>query len=241
MDFQISQTEIQRRRFAFLSLLGSTFVGLILFSNFLQLDISRLFLLLIFSLFTIFYLLTSNYFAYLSKTKISIQKGFIERHNEKNTERFSISEIKEVGVKRRIDGHIREISLTFNDGKRIYVNTLEGNFEAFLKVINSNVRVTESKEPINYDSLLFYPALGLVISSVSTFMYDKIIRTDYSKVKLLFPAVSAYLFALGMYFLVMKPIASRSGKGIITADVIFGVCMMTASVFVLLLPILLGN
>lgn len=190
-------------------------------------------------LLIIFYLLTSNYLNYLSKSIINIQDGYIERRNGKNTERFLLSNIKSIDIKRRKNGNIREIAISFINNKSLYINAFEEDFETIekilLKDINKKIISKERKEPIDYDSLFFYPILGLVISFVSIFVYTKVVLIDYSKNKMLFPLFSVYLFSLGIYFLAKKPISIRSGKNTVVADIILGITMIIASILVLII------
>lgn len=238
MEFLISKKETKRRRYAFLALISSFYIGLIIFSKLLTLQISPTSLILILVLLIIFYILTSNYFNYLSNSEIAIQDGYIERKNKQNIERYLIAEIKNIGIKRRSNGNIREISICFTNKRNLYINAFEEDFrmieEILLKSINKEVIIRESKEPIDYDNLLFYPILGLVISFVSILAYSKVVLADYSITKMLFPLFSVYLLSLGIYFLIKKPIATGSGKGIVKTDNIFGICMIVFSILIFL-------
>lgn len=236
MEFFTSKKETKRRKYAFLALISSFYIGLLIFSKLLTLQISTTPFLLILVLLILFYIPTCNYLNYLSNNKIAIQKGYIERKNKQNIERYLISDIKRIGIKRRSNGDIREISIFFTNKKSLYINAFEEDFkiieEILLKSITKKVVVKESKEPIDYDSLLFYPLLGLTISFLSIFVYSKIVLVDYSITRMLFPLFSIYLFSLGIYFLLKKPISIGSGKNNIKADIVFGITMIIASLFV---------
>lgn len=241
MEFLTSKKETQRRKYAFLALISSFYIGLVEFSNLMHSEIASIFYFFLPLLFIIFYLLTSNYLNYLSKSIINIQDGYIERRNGKNSERFLISNIKSIDIKRRKNGNIREISISFSNNKSLYINAFEEDFKTIekilLKDINKKVIIRERKEPIDYDNFFFYPILGLVISFVSIFIYTKVVLIDYSKNKMLFPLFSVYLFSLGIYFLAKKPISIRSGKDTIVADLIFGITMIIASILVFTITI----
>jgi ABC-type multidrug transport system fused ATPase/permease subunit len=242
MDFLTSKKEIKRRKYAFLALISTFYIGLIIFSKLVSLQTTTFSFLLILVLLIIFYILTCNYFNYLSNNKISIQKGYIERKNKQDIERYLISEIKRVGIKKRNNGNIREISIFFTNKKNLYINAFEEDFktieEILLKSITKEVVVKESKEPIDYDSLLFYPLLGLTIGFVSIFAYSQVVLADYSITKMLFPLFSVYLLSLGIYFLTKRPIATGSGKNLTKTDNIFGICMIVFSILIFFVFIL---
>ena len=63
--------------------------------------------------------------------------------------------------------------ISFRNYKYHYINAFEEKFEllkdTLLGQLNNEVFVKEIHEPINFDHILFYPVLGLIISFLSLF------------------------------------------------------------------------
>ena len=234
MEFLVSKKELNRRKRAFGSLLVSLVIGIFLFSNLFNLPVPSAGLLIISVIFLIIYAITSQYLASLSQMKIRILDWTIERQKGTHYERYSISEIDSLKIKRRTDGTIREIYISFRNCKHLYINAFEEKFEllkdTLLGRIDNKIFVKEIHEPIHFDHLLFYPILGLLISFFSLLFLKQILRADYSCIRDIMLLFSAYTFFLAIFFLLKKPISLGSGRDQLVIDYVFGVSMLLVSI-----------
>ncbi len=139
MEYFTSKKETLRRKNVFLALITSFFLGLIIFSKLINLQISTLYLIIIFALLAFFYFLTSNYLNHLIKSRLRIDNNYIERISGKNSETLLFSEVKAISIKRRSNGNIREISILFKDNKNLYINAFEEEFESLKEEILKNL------------------------------------------------------------------------------------------------------
>ena len=236
MEFVTSTKELLRRKKAFVALLLSMFAGILLFSYLFGVSMPVIYFVIIGILFLIFYVATARYLDSLSKVRLSISHTNIERHKGKDTEKYSIKEIKSIKIKRRTSGNIREMYLYFNNNRQLNMNAFEEKFEilkdAILDKTNSSMPLKEVREPIYFDHLFFYPILGLAISSFSISLLKFVVKTDYRSIGTAELIFSLYIFALALYFLIKKPIATGSGKDQIVADYVFGIIMLLAGIII---------
>lgn len=237
MNFIISKKELNRRKEAFTVLLLSLLAGIVLFSNILVFPISSIGYISIIIVFLVLYVATFQYLSSLSQMKICITDEEIERARGEITEKYLLSEIKSLKIKRRTNGVIREIYIVFHNHKHLYINGFEDEFENLknmvLSKLNKNAIIREFYEPLDFDHVLFYPILGLLISFISIFAFKYILTLDYFGIRILTLFFSTYLFSLAIYFLLKKPISARSGKNQTIVDYIFGVVMIMMSLLIL--------
>ncbi len=239
MEFLISKKELDRRKRAFGTLLVSLAVGIFLFSNLINFPVPSAGLLIISVIFLIIFATTSRYLASLSQLKIRILDWTIERQKGTHYEKYSISEIDSLKIKRRTDGTIREIYISFRNCKHLYINAFEEKFEllkdTLLGQINNKIFVKEIHESIHFDHVLFYPILGLLISFLSIFFLRQILRADYSSIRIILLFFSAYTFFLAIFFLLKKPISLGSGRDQLIIDYVFGVSMLLVSIVMVMM------
>ncbi len=239
MNFIISKKELNRRKEAFTVLLLSLLAGIVLFSNILVFPISSIGYISIIMVFLVLYVATFQYLSSLSQMKICITDEEIERAREDTTEKYLLSEIKSLKIKRRTNGVIREIYIVFHNHKHLYINGFEDEFENLKNMVisklNKNAIIKEFYEPLDFDHVLFYPILGLLISFISIFSFKYILTLDYFGNRVLILFFSAFIFSLAIYFLLKKPISARSGENQTIIDYIFGVVMIMMSLLILTL------
>jgi hypothetical protein len=206
--YKVSEKEIIRREKAFLSLCVSLFLGSILASILLNFPVPYLFFIgLALFLFTMNFWLKKFFDKYL-KMKTCLSKEFLTRGKRK----FLIREINKLTIKKTTNNTIREVGVFFGDGKSLFINGLS-NFEKFgdnlLKTVGKNVVIKNSREPMDFDSIFFYPILGLILSSGTVYLLKLMTTASYQTMNIVLYASTIYIFAVVMYFVISKPI-SRS-------------------------------
>jgi len=216
MEFNISKNEITRRKKAFATLLFSMIVGLFLGSSLFSYPISMYGYLLVIAAFFLLITITFIFFESLSRLKIHISDEGIKKISGKLSESFLFSDIKSIKIKRRTNGIIREIYVFFHNRKELIITAFEEDFEKIRDLlvgkVNSSTSIKEVKEPIDFDHPIFYSLLGLPISFISI-LFIKIVTTlDYFKLKYVLFALAIYVFIIGLYFIIKKPMAIRIGK-----------------------------
>ena len=189
MEFIVSEKELYRRKKAFATLLTSMTAGIFLFSYLFRLPLFMVFYLPILPLFLFFYYLTLQYLNSLSQVKIHILDEEIEREKSNIIEKYDISKIETFKIKRRTDGTIREMYLSFNNGRHLYISAFEEKFEKLkdmlLGKISNKVFVKEIYEPLNYDNPMFYAILGLFISCFTIFFMKQILKANFCTIKVI--------------------------------------------------------
>lgn len=229
MQFETSKKEINRRKWAFATLLVSLFVGLILASVMFCFPIHLFGYFLIAAAFLVICILTFRFLNSILNMKLRISDQTIERIGIGPVEKYLISEIDEMKVKRRINGEIREMYLWLN-GKGLFLTAFEGSFDAIKNDLFRNLRknavVSEIREPMNFDHPLFYPVLGLLIGFSSIYFFRFLFRASSIQVQVILFLFSIFLIALGVYFVYKKPISARNNRARFMADVVFGLCMI---------------
>lgn len=236
MEFIISKNEITRRKKAFATLLSSMTIGLFLGSLLLGYPISACGYLLVAMAFLFLSIITLIFFNSILKSKIYISEEGIRKVNGKLSESFLFSEIKSIKVKRRKNRRIREIYIFFDNQKELIITAFEEDFEKIRDLIvgklNNGTPIREISEPIDFDHPLFYSILGLPISFIGIFFIKIVTNLNYSQTKCILLALSVYIFAIGMYFIIKKPTSIRVGKGQVFTDYIMGLIFVLSSVFI---------
>lgn len=243
MEFRVSKTEINRRKKAFATLLMGLVIGSPLFTKLFDFSfVPGGYLFIVLASFIIG-VITFQYLNSLLQIRIRILDQGIERQKGSNIEKYLIAEIDSIKIKRRTNGTIREIYLSFHNRKLLYINAFEEYFEslkdALVSKIDSKVSVKEIHEPLDFDHALFYPILGLLISCTSVFTFNQMMQADYSTMRIALLLFSAYTFCLSIYFILKKPISVRSYKRQVVVDYIFGLSMILASILMAAIGILL--
>lgn len=241
MDFVISKNELSRRKKAFASLLVFLMFGIFLFSNLLNSTITPGGFLPIGLIFIIIGAITFKYLSSISQIKIRILNHKIERQRGIDIEKYPISEIDSLKIKRRTNNVIREIHISFRNHKHLYLNAFEEQFESLKDALINNeenkISVKEFRELLNFDHFLFYPVLGLLISFSSIFIFKQVLKANYSNIRVVLLFLSVYIFCLAIYFMNKKPLSATYGKNQIIVDYIFGISMIIVSIWIILVAL----
>lgn len=234
MEFTTSSKEIIRRKKAFISLCVSLFLSMMIFSKLLSTPIPIGIYIMLIVVFIFLSVITLKFFDKLLNTKLTITNTYITKTIQSAKFEYLLKDIASIKVKRRTNKQIREISVYFKNHKNIYISAYEEVFDklyqALKNSLDKSVRIKETKEPIEYDNIFFYPVLGIIIGFSSVFCFGKLILASYSTLKILFTMFSIYTFALGIYFLLKKPITASVGKSQTVIDFMFGIGLILASI-----------
>jgi thiamine phosphate synthase YjbQ (UPF0047 family) len=172
----------------------------------------------------------------LSKTLLIIEEDEIKRITEKEAEIFLISNIVKIVAKKRSTGGIREITFVFHNGKTLIINAFEENFEEILKIVTSKLNpefaIKYTHEPIDYDYTAFYSILGLLLGFIFAFCFDYTTKINYQSFEFISYLISIYLFSLGAYFLVKKPLTVNYGHLQKRNDILIGFSMIIFGILI---------
>lgn len=208
ITYKTSKKEIRRREVAFLALSTSLFLGSILASILFNFPILYLFLGLLGVILLVANLWLRVFFNKFLKMKISLTKEFLVKEDQK----FLIKEIRKIRIKRTTNNTVREIELFFNGGKSLFINGLD-NFEKFekelLQKVNNNVMIKNVREPMDFDSVLFYPILGLILSFGTIYLLELMTTFSDQIMKVVLYVLVIYVVVIGMYLIISKPISKR--------------------------------
>jgi len=206
--YKVSEKEVTRREKAFLALSISLFLGTIISSLLLNFSISCLFLDLFALILFLLNLWLKVFFNKFLKMKTCLSKSFLIRGNRK----FLIKNINKLTIKRTTNNTIREVGIFFDNKKSLFINGLN-NFEKFrtnlLKNIDKDVMIKNIREPIDFDSVFFYPILGLTISLITVYLFKMMVNFSYQTLQIILYLSIIYVFLIGIYFVISKPISKR--------------------------------
>lgn len=193
---------------AFLALSVSLFLGLILASILFNFPILYLFLGLLGVILLISNLWLKVFFKKFLKMKISLSKEFLIKEDQK----FLIKKINKLTIKKTTNNTFREIGIFFDDGKSLFINGI-GNFKKFeenlIKNVDKNVVIKHIREPMDFDSIFFYPILGLILSFMTIYFLKLMITFNDQVMKIIFCVSIIYTFSIGIYLIISKPIKKR--------------------------------
>jgi hypothetical protein len=238
MEYVTSKNEINRRKNAYTILSISLMVGLLLASEILNFPIPVIGYLLVFCAIFLIGVFSLMFFHSLFKIRISLSDKYLNRFDSRLNEEYLLTRVKKVKVKWKTNDTVREIYIWLADGKSVFITGLD-NFEQFKKDLLSrlekNVNILESHEPLDFDHPMFYPVLGLIISAIGVFIIKTIVGLNYQGIQILLLSFSVYIFILGTYFIIARPVSKRIGEKYKISDYIFGCIMISMSALILIL------
>jgi hypothetical protein len=235
MEYEISKNEISRRKKAYITLSISLIIGLFLSSIIFDFPASFInYFLTVGAMFMIGFF-SFRFFHYLSKTKISIPGKSLIRVNDRIREEYSLTRVNRVKVKWTTRDAIREIYIWFTDRKSVFITGLD-NFGQFrkdlLSKISKDVAVKEVHEFLDFDHPLFYSVLGLVVSGIGVLFMKLIASFNFQNMQILLSALFIYMFILGIYFIIARPISKRLGNQRKIIDYVFGLIMVFLGIYI---------
>jgi hypothetical protein len=241
MEFNTSKSEIKRRKKAFIVLVISFAIGLLLFSELFHTQIALNLYISFAVAFALLGMISFRFLNLLKKIKINITNDDIERISGSTSERFLLSEVERIKIKRRKNGDIREIYIFFKNRKHLFLNALEKDFEYLKDIIlgriGKDIPIYERKETINFDHYLFYPSLGLILSFSFVYFLKAIANIDYNSMKYYEFVISIMTCTLALFFAIGKPISKRVTNKVISFDYIIAITMLISSVYIFIIGV----
>lgn len=238
-QFTASTTEMDRRKTAFQSLCASILVssiamGFILFPSGWQ---AGTVIVLFVTLLLVSAILYINHLLDVSKqAQVTVGEKEIEHIHAKIVNRYSVSSITRIIVKRTAKGTIREIRFVTNLSGSFFINGLN-DFEDFFKCVSAavyrEVDVTTIREPIDFDHPMFYPILGTVVGVVSVLFLKSGLSLSANSFAFLQVVIAAFSAIFGIYWLISKPMVGRYGKNFFLTDIVVGIMMVVIGVYLL--------
>jgi hypothetical protein len=237
MEYSVSSTEIRRRKFAYASLAISLIIGTFISSTIYQFFIPGVVYLLLAISLLLLGAFSFTFFGKIASLTIYISENELQRKVAQTIEKYPVSKIKKITIKWTSHNSIREMYIWLHDGRSIFVTGLT-DFERFrtdlLTKLDKHTVVHEWREPINFDSLLFYPILGVLISNVSILAIKNIVKLNDQQMKWGMWLFGGYLFIFGLYFILATPISKRSGNTTRSQDYIMGILMTITGILILI-------
>jgi Ca2+/Na+ antiporter len=238
MIFNISLPELKRRKIAFSSLAASLYLCFILASVILNYSISVtayiVFALFLLAMIAVFFW----YFRYLATLNFALTDRALQRTISKKTETYLLADITGFRLILRTDKTIRGIHLAFRNGKKIYVNALENpevlNNELTNK-LGKGVAAREEHEPLAFDHILFYPVLGIILGFFCAFVLKSVAAINGSGAQYLLCGLLIFIGAVGLYFILAKPMSGNSNVKTRLWDYGFGLLLVAIAVIIFLI------
>lgn len=156
--------------------------------------------------------------------EVRLAGGQLERLFRDSSEEWRLADIRSVHIKRTARGPVREVRMGLSSRGFRYVNGLE-QMEAFVDDLLSSsgsVKVTESKEPIDFDNPLYYVFLGAALGVVATLLLRMIPLLGAEGAGLYELLIGCFTCVAGGAMLLSRPIMGRFGKASAAADVACG-------------------
>jgi hypothetical protein len=229
-EYHISKNESIRRKKAFIALIVSFMIGLVIssFDYGISHFITSIFIFLALSgLLFGSVILNNRWQDRFSRKRILVDDQTISTISEKTKTTYYIGDIQKIFVKRTFGGYIRQIKLSFISGRSTIFNGLAADdFNSLEKSLisrcNPETVVKEIKEPIDFDHRLFYPILGLIISSMFTLFMRLITGMNPASLKIVYLCIVIYILIVGLIIFLLKPFYNLHGPKGIKSDYIFG-------------------
>jgi len=227
----ISECEINRRKRAFSSLILALFLSVALaLKILLDLPFLEFFLsMTVFSaLLLISRLLMEKAFNSFSKINIVLTDQYVERITLKGNEKINYRDIHSIAIKKTIHEKIREIKLVAKD-KQIYLNGIEDIdklYKTLKKFVNQEIKITQRREWIDFNSKYFYPIFGLLVGSGAIFLVNSLINADIQFIRGALSSFMVFVIGLGVYFVLTKPISKSHGLRFRVVDIVIGIIFL---------------
>lgn len=239
--FSISEREIKRRITAFTAFLISIYIGffglsILIFPKFIKYNFNFLipFAIGIFLLFAVFRKIIARFFDRFKKTKIILSDKYLTRKTVKSEEQFLLKDITKIRIERTTRGDIREVGFVMDNKNFQYIDGLD-NFESFAKILiircKKNIELEKTREPLDYDNVVFYPILGILVSIIFLLALKFFTSLNQNNLKIVFLIFDLYLFSMGGYFFIKKPLAVRYGYKSKRGDYFWGIFMSIAGIY----------
>lgn len=186
-------------------------------------------------LFAVFIKIIVIFFDRFKKTKILLTDKYLERKTVKSDEKFLLKDITKIRIERTTRGDIREVGISLNNKGFQYIDGLD-DFESFAKQLiarcNKDIELEKSGEPLDYDNVMFYPILGILVSAIFLLVLKFFTGLNQNNLKIVFLIFDLYLFCMAGYFFIKKPLAVRYGYKSKWGDYFWGLFMVGAGIII---------
>lgn len=230
--YTISREEIDRRKKAFNSFILALFFSVSLTLRFLLEMPFSLFLLsnaLFACILLIGWVLMQKAFLAFVQIEVNLSDETLERKTFASTEKIFGRDIVALSIKKTIHKKIREIKIT-TQKIRFYLNGLENMedlFRALKKMVSPGTKISEWKEPIDFDSPYFYPILGVILGSGGVWLLSLLIHSlNQSYFRMMKISLTVLALALAIYFVFTKPLSKSHGKRFRRVDRAIGILFL---------------
>lgn len=206
--YPVSKKEVKRRGKAFLALSGFFLIGLFVGAKIFQVSvpIGFYFACVIISIGSNLWI--NRFFKKFLKMETKLSKNYLIRVGKK----YLIKDINKITIKETTNNTVREIGIFFKDGRSLFINGLD-NFEKFksnlLNKVEKKTVAIYSREPMDFDSVYFYPILGLVLSFLTVFYLKFLMNSSYQTTQVVLYISLIYAFLVLIYLVVAKPVSKR--------------------------------
>jgi len=238
-EYKASKSEMNRRLNAFMRLIICFYISASIcnidfiikrpFSSLPILIISAIALFLIWITF-------KNTFRMESEKKVYLSETELLRYFKKSQEKHLVKDITDVQIKRTTYKTIREIKIGIADSNNIYINGLE-NLEQFKNDIvrlAPDIPIKEISEPIDYDHPMYYVFFGATTGAVLSGLLRLVALYGEFIIKYVQIASAAILVAVGVFWILYKPMQSRYGSKKTIQDDIMGLFFIFAGAAILI-------
>jgi hypothetical protein len=227
-EYAIDLRELERRKSAFTRLLISFVAGGLISSADVLLALRWIAALGMIVVVVIVMVVRYAFVRFLrsyARMKYVLTPQWLERTRKSRQERFALQKLTSIHIKRTSKGTIREITMRFRDGQRVYVNALEQPEQfkdALLAYKEPAVVVTEWREPLDYDHPLFYIIFGGLVGVVLTTTLRLMTHVAANQILTINYLIALYVAAIGVYWMFTKPLANRYGDRLRRGDIVCG-------------------
>jgi hypothetical protein len=227
--YTVSREEIDRRKKAFNSFILALFFSVSLTLRFLLELPFSLFLLsnaLFACILLIGWVLMQKAFDAFAQIEVNLLDEILERKTFASAEKIFGRDISAISIKKTVHKKIREIKISFRKN-RFYLNGLENMedlFRALKKMVSPGAKISERKEPIDFDSSYFYPILGVILGSGGVWLLSLLVHSfDQSYFRMMKISLMVLALALAIYFVFTKPLSKSHGKRFRRVDRAIGI------------------
>ncbi len=174
-------------------------------------------------------------FRRFAKVNITLSDKHLDRTSPGTTETYLITDIKKINIKRRKNGPIREIKITFSSGAKLFINEVndfEGFYTRLSGLLKGDVKVKTMIEPIDFDHHLFYISFGVLVGAGIPLLMSLFASLGYSVVKYLYLATAFYAFVLGGIIIYKRTFSKRFGSHLRSIDIISGLVFIALGAYI---------
>jgi hypothetical protein len=181
-------------------------------------------------------------FGRFSRTVWTLSPETLQRTDPRMDAIYSLESIRGVRTKRTTSGAIREMRITFDDGRSLYVNAVDEIETLRSLLLESSppaVLENEIREALDFDAPWFYALFGVALGIVMALVM-RLALTSLDA-RLVYAACAIYCIGLGAYWMHAKPLAGRFGQASVVTDQVVGAVMVCLGLLGIAATALVGS